>query len=306
MESFLSFQFLACTVLFFILIHLPPLSSRENKWFSSCGKSFNCGNITEITYPFWGNDRPKECGYPGFELQCQDQGNTVIQIANINYLVLDINLDGQIITVTRKDLGADGICQFNSTIDNSNTFEYASSLVNFTFNYACLPWAGSFNCPINGMNYKNGFAIGGDGGAGTCHASIVVPGRKEFSSGGIIRDLGDLKQLLEQGFDVKWKVDRSHCKECEKFGGRCGFDVGAKEFRCLCPEDKSSSSSSSNNACTSGVPAGAVSSSGTGNSKPLSSLTTPPGMFPYFLLKLCIFRQLILNFYIVDKRELLR
>ncbi|XP_055803620.1 LEAF RUST 10 DISEASE-RESISTANCE LOCUS RECEPTOR-LIKE PROTEIN KINASE-like 2.2 [Solanum dulcamara] len=305
MDSFLSFQFIACTVLFFILIHLPPLSSRENKWFSSCGKPFNCGNINEITYPFWGNDRPKECGYPGFELQCEDQGNTVIQIANINYLVLDINLDGQIITVTRKDLGADRICQFNSTIDNSNTFEYASSLVNFTFNYACLPWAGSFNCPINGMNYKNGFAIGSDGGAGTCHASIVVPGRKEFSSGGIIRDLGDLKQLLEQGFDVKWKVDRSHCKECEKLGGRCGFDVGAKEFRCLCPEDQSSSSSSSNNACTSGVPTGAVSSSGTGNSKPLSSLTTPPGTFPYFLLKLCIFRQLILNFYIVDKKEFL-
>ncbi|WMV16867.1 hypothetical protein MTR67_010252 [Solanum verrucosum] len=283
MEGLFSFRILACTVLFFIIIHLSPLSSVENKLFSSCGKSFNCANITEITYPFWGNDRPKECGYPGFELQCDDQEKTIIQIANINYLVLDINLDAQIITVTRKDLGIDGICQFNSTIDNSNTFEYASSLVNFTFDYACSPWIGSFNCPINGMNYKNSFTIGGEEGAGTCHASIVVPGRKELPSGGIIRDLGDLKQLLEQGFDVKWKVDTSHCKECEKFGGRCGFDAGANEFRCLCPDDQSSSStssssssssSSSNNACINGLPF-----SGTEKSKPLSSLATPPGTF---------------------------
>ncbi|MCD9644327.1 hypothetical protein HAX54_032513 [Datura stramonium] len=287
MEGFLSFRFLAYIVLFF-LTHLPPLSSLDKQLFSNCGKSFNCGNITRITYPFWGNDRPKECGYPGFELQCDDQGNTEIQMSNIKYLVLDINLDAQIITVTRKDLG-DGICQFNTTIDNSNTFEYASSLVNFTFNYACPPWAGGgggipppaglFNCPINGMNFQNGFEIGGDEGVGTCRASILVPGRKEFSSGGTIGDLGKLKELLEQGFDVRWKVDTSNCKECEKFGGRCGFDVTAKEFSCLCPDDQSSSSSSSssNNACTSGVPSGAVSSSGTGNSKPLESLGTPTG-----------------------------
>ncbi|KAK4367964.1 hypothetical protein RND71_011756 [Anisodus tanguticus] len=262
MKGLLSFQFLAYTVLLFILIHLSY--SLESQWFASCSKSFNCGNITRITYPFWGNDRPKECGYPGFELQCNDHGNTIIQISNIKYLVLNINLDAQIITVTRnKDLAADWICQFNTTIDNSNIFEYASTLVNFTFNYACPRWAGvgggnpplarSFNCPINGMSYKNGFAIGSNEGDGTCHASIVVPGRKDqFSSGGIIGDLGALKELLEQGFDVRWKVDSSHCKDCEKIGGRCGFDVDAKVFSCLCPDDQYSSSSK--NVCTKGYP----------------------------------------------------
>ncbi|KAJ8567451.1 hypothetical protein K7X08_019659 [Anisodus acutangulus] len=119
------------------------------------------------------------------------------------------------------------------------------------------------------MSYKNGFAIGSNEGDGTCHASIVVPGRKDqFSSGGIIGDLGALKELLEQGFDVRWKVDSSQCKDCEKIGGRCGFDVDAKVFSCLCPDDQYSSSSK--NVCTKGYP-------GTGNSKPISSLATPSG-----------------------------
>ncbi|XP_009622952.1 LEAF RUST 10 DISEASE-RESISTANCEUS RECEPTOR-LIKE PROTEIN KINASE-like 1.4 isoform X1 [Nicotiana tomentosiformis] len=269
MEGLLSFQFLAYTLLLF-LIHLPPLSSLENQWFGSCGKSFNCGNLTGITYPFWGNDRRKECGYPGFELQCDDQGSTILQISNVNYLVLDIKMDAQIITVTRKDL-AEGICQFNTTMD-SNIFEYALSLVNVTVNYVCPPWAGNtgiapsagFNCAINGMSYKNDLD-----GVGTCHASIVIPARKEYSSGGTIGNLGDLKQLLKQGFDLRWKVDTSPCKECEKFGGSCGFDADAKQFTCLCPNHQSSSSSSSN-ACTSGIPAAGAGSPGTGKSSPLS------------------------------------
>ncbi|XP_060195400.1 LEAF RUST 10 DISEASE-RESISTANCE LOCUS RECEPTOR-LIKE PROTEIN KINASE-like 2.8 [Lycium barbarum] len=280
MKGIFSFQFLAYTVLLFILFHLPPLSSLENHWFASCGKSFNCGKITGITYPFWGNDRPKECGYPGFELQCDDQGNTIIQISNIKYLVVGINLEAQIMTVSRKDLAADWICQFNTTIDNSNIFEYASTLVNFTFNYVCPPWAppptGSLNCPINGMNYKNSFTIGGNEGDGACHATIIVPGRKEFRPGGTIGDLRALKELLEHGFDVRWKVDNSHCKECEKFGGRCGFDVGGKKFRCWCPDDQSSSSS--NNTCT---------------------VATPAGTFYLFLLNFCISLSLIFIVYSV-------
>ncbi|XP_016468939.1 LEAF RUST 10 DISEASE-RESISTANCE LOCUS RECEPTOR-LIKE PROTEIN KINASE-like 1.4 isoform X2 [Nicotiana tabacum] len=274
MEGLLSFQFLAYTLLLF-LIHLPPLSSLENQWFASCGKSFHCGNLAGISYPFWGNDRPKECGYPGFELQCEDQGSTIIQISNVNYLVLDIKMDAQIITVTRKDV-AEGICQFNTTMD-SNIFEYALSLVNVTVNYVCPPWtgntgiapsAGSFNCAINGLSYKNDL-----NGVGTCHANIVVPARKEYySSGGIIGNLGDLKKLLEQGFDLKWKVDSSPCKECEKFGGSCGFDAGAKQFTCLCPDHQSSSSL---NACTTGIPAAGSGSPGAGKSSPLSSLATP-------------------------------
>ncbi|OIT39993.1 leaf rust 10 disease-resistance locus receptor-like protein kinase-like 1.4 [Nicotiana attenuata] len=299
MEGLLSFQFLASTLLLF-LIHLPPLSSLENQWFASCGKSFNCGNLTGISYPFWGNDRPKECGYPGFELQCEDEGSTIMQISNVNYLVLDIKMEAQIITVTRKDL-VEGICQFNTTMD-SNIFEYALSLVNVTVNYVCPPWAGntgiapsggSFNCAINGISYKNDLH-----GDGTCHASIVVPARKEYySSGGIIGNFRDLKKLMEQGFDLKWKVDSSPCKECEKFGGSCGFDAGAKRFSCLCPDHQSSSSSSSwSNACTSGIPAAGSGSPGTGKSSPLSSLATPSGTFCLCLLKLCISLPLILIF----------
>ncbi|XP_059306455.1 vacuolar cation/proton exchanger 3-like [Lycium ferocissimum] len=76
----------------------------------------------------------------------------------------------------------------------------------------------------------------------------VLAGRKEFTPGGTIGDLRALKELLEHGFDVRWKVDNSHCKECEKFEGRCGFDVSGKKFRCWCLDDQSSSSS--NNTCT--------------------------------------------------------
>ncbi|KAJ6960489.1 hypothetical protein NC653_038849 [Populus alba x Populus x berolinensis] len=56
-------------------------------------KSFDCGNIKGVGYPFLGSDRPDYCGYPGFELGCSNQ-DPEITIMRSTYKLLGINSHG--------------------------------------------------------------------------------------------------------------------------------------------------------------------------------------------------------------------
>lgn len=56
---------------FFIAFHLSPCFSEEPlREFKDCGVSYNCGELVNITYPFWGNKRQSFCGRKEFKLNC--------------------------------------------------------------------------------------------------------------------------------------------------------------------------------------------------------------------------------------------
>ncbi|CAN4079941.1 unnamed protein product [Withania somnifera] len=50
-----SFYFFSLLTLFFslMLIHVPQGSSNPNEFYQSCGKTYSCGNITGLSYPFF-------------------------------------------------------------------------------------------------------------------------------------------------------------------------------------------------------------------------------------------------------------
>nr|GME05256.1 LEAF RUST 10 DISEASE-RESISTANCE LOCUS RECEPTOR-LIKE PROTEIN KINASE-like 1.4 isoform X1 [Ipomoea batatas] len=246
-------SFLIFTVV--LLTDLPFSSGGHGNWFDSCANTFSCGNITGVGYPFSGNDRPRECGFPGLELDCNkfDESTTTISIMKVRYRVLEINQTANILTITREDFAAE-ICEaqsFNATLDPA-LFDFASRYVNFTYKFSCppsvrpLPGLESmppvpegFDCLVSGFNLGNGYVqIGGPGGAGTtCEASVVIPVRNStVVAGEDGNDFLNLKEILEEGFDVKWKVDDELCRECENSGGRCGFDLKGNRFSCWCPE----------------------------------------------------------------------
>lgn len=62
------------------LIMSSPSDGQENKQYSTCNRSYSCGNIQNISFPFWGGGRPHECGLPQFELKCEVNHDPIIDI----------------------------------------------------------------------------------------------------------------------------------------------------------------------------------------------------------------------------------
>ncbi|CAK9141606.1 unnamed protein product [Ilex paraguariensis] len=220
-----------------VLVHLSLCLGDKNNLSTACGALFNCGNITGVDYPFRGSDQPKECGHPGLELHCVD--NIVkIEIRKVKYRVLAIKQDTWTLTLTRDDFTGD-ICiqEFVNTTLDYTLFDYASGYENLTLFYGCpplgipIPW--QFTCPVNGTSYKNGFFELGAQGPGTCQVSVIVPIRTSF-----FYEIGvsfSPYHVIEEGFEVTWKVDSEACNGCRNSGGRCGYDLNMNKFSCFCP-----------------------------------------------------------------------
>ena len=140
--------------IFFFVIKIP-LSLCDEDMHESCSNTFNCGKLKKITFPFWGDNRPNSCGYPGLKLNCQGSVAT-IKIMNVTYQVLGVNPETQILKIRREDFSA-GICSaefVNSTLDPT-LLDFGIGLQSLTLVYGCgfplIPFPGQFNCQKNGF-----------------------------------------------------------------------------------------------------------------------------------------------------------
>ncbi|GAA0160388.1 hypothetical protein Leryth_027248 [Lithospermum erythrorhizon] len=236
MKSLISFvqsvSFVIVTFLF-----LTHLSSFDASQYAACGNVFSCGMLTGIDYPFYGVDRPIECGYPGFELDCDDEVATM-EMMGVKYRVLDINQGTQTLSIAREDLTED-ICQDDKIISSSldsRLFEHASNnYLNVTILYGCPETPGEvsnqFSCAVDGTANSNGYIVEGVQGPANCLASVVVPVRNTSFQGP-----ADFGELLAQGIEIRSKVDNTVCNECKNSSGRCGFNQTSTQFTCLCDD----------------------------------------------------------------------
>ncbi|KAG6779151.1 hypothetical protein POTOM_015522 [Populus tomentosa] len=207
--------FLSVSVIVLLLFIRIPSSLSNNDLFSDCSNQFVCGNIT-ADFPFWGSARPSSCGIPELELKCENN-ITKMNINEVRYRVLDIKQDTEILRIAREDSFV-GLCppQFvNSTFDPM-MFESVTAYMNFTFVYGCLPFAldgpALFTCIINGVNYQSGFVLPMANGPGACYSSVFFPAPVIALPS--ILDLPVFKRYLKEGFEVRWKVDSTACREC--------------------------------------------------------------------------------------------
>ena len=220
--------------IFFFFIKIP-LSLCDEDMYESCSNTFNCGKLKKITFPFWGDNRPNSCGYPGLKLNCQGSVAT-IKIMNVTYQVLGVNPKAQILKITREDFSA-GICSpefVNSTLDPT-LLDFGIGLQNLTLAYGCdfslTPFSGlgQFNCQKNGFAHIEGGAYG----PGECKVSVVVPVLVNFGPWtGIEIDQSKLEEAIMEGFDVKWKVDTAACLNCTVYKGVCGYDLKRNQSTC--------------------------------------------------------------------------
>ncbi|XP_052204437.1 LEAF RUST 10 DISEASE-RESISTANCE LOCUS RECEPTOR-LIKE PROTEIN KINASE-like 2.7 isoform X2 [Diospyros lotus] len=220
-----------------LLLILFRISSADdgNSLYNSCNATFSCGFIEGVGYPFRGYDALDNCGYPGLALKCQKNIPT-IQFMNLTYRLMELNSANQTMQIARED-AMNAACPrdlVNTTLDNS-LFEYSPGYVNLTFLYDCpassipkLSQVWGF-CPSSG--FEDVHWLTGTVGPFECQENITVPVSARSES----INSNNLGEVMEQGVEVKWKVNGEACSQCRESKGRCGFDFTNNQTTCFCP-----------------------------------------------------------------------
>lgn len=244
------FPFIASIIfsIIFFSTTLPQSNSQKNDTFSICSQSyFTCGTLTNVSFPFWGTNRPNFCGNNEFKLTCMHSQNTTsIQIGSQKFNILNINQTSSTMKMVRTDLVYD-FCSsnFTNTSLNGSPFTFLPTVQNVTIFYDCPIENSSivgniqkFTCVKNGTNRHAFYLINNETKMQGCGVSVEVQVSKDVvwdSEGGI----GALNKALDEGFDVKYDEGvgwSSKCTVCRESGGTCGTNQNdSAQFSCYCP-----------------------------------------------------------------------
>ncbi|CAL9084975.1 unnamed protein product [Musa textilis] len=242
------------------LLFLVPLFSVAAVSFASdyaCQElSTSCGEVTNITYPFWlANDTAKPvtpCGYPDFMVICRDNNTPILSLATDNYTVTRIDLDRHIISLADADiLGITDACprvRHNHTFLTNSSLAYAPSDANLTFFFNCSDALTEYKVPcLPHAVGKKSFVLtdemieSNSSVPRNCEAVIVAPVLKgsldSLIDYGLANRYGD---LLHGGFELNWSASTNDtCSHCEQSGGRCGLNYTSSKtsvVACFCSD----------------------------------------------------------------------
>ncbi|XP_075514782.1 LEAF RUST 10 DISEASE-RESISTANCE LOCUS RECEPTOR-LIKE PROTEIN KINASE-like 2.1 isoform X2 [Primulina tabacum] len=218
---------------FFIFLSILPYTHCQRN--EKCRQPFHCGGIRNISYPFWGSNRPEICGFPGFELlNCQFDA-PLLNIDSRSYRVLEIDFVSQTLRVARQDLW-NTTCPsvLHSTTLDSKLFEFPSvdSYENVSLYYDCksktdpvqaINLQNQFTCDVDRAKTVNLFAPGEPSGLGSniiCSNNISVPvslsAARALSAP--LASKNDLRDALAGGFSVQWLDKINNCESCLESG----------------------------------------------------------------------------------------
>lgn len=207
---------------------------------------FSCGDIKNIGFPFWGENRPNGCGHPQLHLTCQNNKSSYITINEVKYQVLEANPDEHTLRITREDYLQQGLCPsklVNTTLDTEVLVYATSDYKNLTLFYGCdasisnaFP---SLPCLPNGASDEHVYPwLGGSIGfppALSCNTSVVVPLSYQLSTIEI-SDFNKTQGAISDGFVVRWMVGVEECDKCQKSGGVCGYNLTSNQPTCYCSD----------------------------------------------------------------------
>lgn len=237
------------------LIFLPNFQAQQIQQFSEClDQTFSCGkNIRNISYPFWGDNRPSYCGLRGFKLSCKDDVFATIEVNSLTFRVLSIDQSAHNLKIARTDIQDDtNICPpvVTSFLNETTLFGYNNRTEIIYLYYDCpfelkinlsnsLIW-GDFTCTKNG-DKNQGFYAGELFSADeleefeACRtemlATVARDGFMQFRKNATMT----MGELLTEGFIVDYISDGTACTACVNSGGLCGSDFeDSRRFQCIC------------------------------------------------------------------------
>ncbi|XP_038687594.1 uncharacterized protein LOC119986980 [Tripterygium wilfordii] len=233
------------TIFFFFIIFVLAWAD-EDKDFLDCNIRFNCGKLVNISYPFWGNDRPEKCGDHQFGLKCVDNITGTISFNLHEYQVEDINSSSHTIKISTPR----EICTppfVDETL--ASPFSYSSTVQNLTLFYNCTsnPFFIEspryyFLCPVNGTErdvYYARWVYGEEEFNDTaCTRKVDVPVEEEvlveFLDNGVVNH----SEALKKPFRVNYFISTyALCDNCVASGGNCGTNLNSStQFICYCQD----------------------------------------------------------------------
>ena len=234
-------RFITSVVTLFVLLKATLSQHQDNSFWRCSHEKYNCGTLKEISYPFWGKNRPRYCGRDAFELKCQDNQTTIIESGSERFRVIGINQTAYTMRMMQEDL-VNNHCEFKNTSLNATLFHYLPSVQNVTIFYGCNPGLSigrnSFTCPVWSnipayyVNETQSQQFPDLQNQCKRHSHVWALARIPLEPAG---GIDALKKALEQGFDVRYSVDWDACKACMESGGMCGGGKDkASQFSCHC------------------------------------------------------------------------
>ncbi|XP_057949747.1 LEAF RUST 10 DISEASE-RESISTANCE LOCUS RECEPTOR-LIKE PROTEIN KINASE-like 1.4 isoform X3 [Malania oleifera] len=231
------------TALILISCHLPK-SLSGNSTSSNCTRTFACGSIPAITYPFSTLDQPEHCGPPAFRLSCWDDFPE-LTIMSVRYRVLRLDQTQKTLTMARLDLW-NNTCpkEYTNSTLNFTFFNYGGDNENLTLFYNCSPTDerlyNQFSCNTN-SNSSYSYSLVGPvptdpifNDVVNCSVSLTVPILRS-TVGKLGHNRTVLRDVLMEGFNVNYTDPyESRCLECYGAGRQCGFDSKLGDFACFC------------------------------------------------------------------------
>ncbi|CAI9752982.1 unnamed protein product [Fraxinus pennsylvanica] len=279
MHPKLNQRYFLLLIILVLILYVPGSLCQNGREYATCGAPYRCGDIQNVTYPFWGGSRPEYCGFSGFQLTCQG-GVAFLNILSIRYRVLEINNTARTLKVAREDLWTTACPRFlyNTTLD-LNLFTPSPGYRNITLYYGCslngqpTQLLGQFSCNVNGTNTTSFYVIEEvptSGNTIRCDDSIYVPINQTYQSL-LALPTTSVARLLQDafvsGFLLQWEANNSICQNCVGSGGLCGTNRDGS-FACYCANR--TSALTCNDAPTGNGPNGSGNSDKTGMSVGLS------------------------------------
>ncbi|KAL2233404.1 LEAF RUST 10 DISEASE-RESISTANCE LOCUS RECEPTOR-LIKE PROTEIN KINASE-like 2.1 isoform X3 [Sesamum indicum] len=244
-ESNLQTSLICLDLCIFLVIFLSRTTSAAYYPYEACVPR-NCGLGPNINFPFYiPGLRESFCGYPGFALNCSQQGFPVLQLSGDEYVVQEIFYETRSLRVYNAAvLSSNGTGCLPRTIRNTtlptSTFGFSGNVTRLRLFSNCTNsspenlWRHRVGCDGNGRdrwdlaiydkdeNFTN-IALK------NCERNVVAPVEDDGNSGP-----GNVDEVLRRGFVLNWTAN--DCSPCELSGGRCGFNETIYHFRCFCPD----------------------------------------------------------------------
>ncbi|XP_037492095.1 LEAF RUST 10 DISEASE-RESISTANCE LOCUS RECEPTOR-LIKE PROTEIN KINASE-like 1.2 [Jatropha curcas] len=220
-------------------------SSMEDQKFQACAPT-TCGQGPKITYPFYLSQVQKPfCGYPNFDIICNDDDYPVLKISNDDYIIKDIYYNNQSFLVASASVyeeeGEDSCPMPLHNVTLYRTpFNISPDYIDFSFLYNCTLKPTKFlSYPITGATNASFYSFAGfhiqelelyyNYSLESCRYLVNSPlhATGDFDNSIFQKNY---TEILKMGFMLNWTAH--NCSSCEISGGRCGFENN--EFVCFC------------------------------------------------------------------------
>ncbi|XP_043697409.1 uncharacterized protein LOC122648224, partial [Telopea speciosissima] len=220
---------------FFILLQACEAQSYCN--------SSSCGNLYNISYPFRLSSDPPDCGDLRYELSCDQNNRTVLNLYSGKYYVEEISYKNRTMRVVDSGLQIHNCSSVplysltsavNFTVKDPFFYPKPWRLENYIVFLSCESpitaiksapqFVNTSPCIINGSSFSAGsqysYVVVGDSTVSmipdSCTIGIMVPIRLQETCQ---RSFSEIHHEMAMGFELSWfRID---CRSCDQIWGNC-------------------------------------------------------------------------------------